>query len=65
MLTDECLAIAELISKHDRLSVLAQNVCIGTGWGVHRLNEKAELQKTLLCVYSRARERNITVTKRT
>jgi hypothetical protein len=47
MLADEGLAIAESIGKHDRFAILAENVRIGTGRPVDRLDEKSELQRAL------------------
>ena len=39
--------IAESIGEHDRIAVLAENVCIGTRRRVDGLDEESELQRAL------------------
>src|SRR6185312_7389918 len=45
MLPDEGFAIAESIGEHDRLTVLTENIRIGPGRRVDRLDEESELQR--------------------
>jgi hypothetical protein len=47
MLADEGFAIAESIGEHHRFAILTQNVRIGAGRRVYRLDEESELKRVL------------------